>query len=68
MEDYVGENGYMVKFAGDYLDDDYDVARKKGAYCELVMVEGAGHARSRAVAGFEQYTSYIQHFLEHIGL
>ena len=46
----------------------YDVARKNGAYCELVMVEGAGHARSRAVAGFEQYTAYIENFLKHINL
>ena len=25
MDDYVGENGYMVKFAGDYLDNDIDI-------------------------------------------
>lgn len=46
----------------------YDVARKNGAYCELVMVEGAGHARSRAVAGFEQYTGYIERFLDKAGI
>ena len=46
----------------------YDVARKNGAYCELIFVEGAGHARSRAVAGFEQYTAYIENFLKHINL
>ena len=25
MDDYVGDNGYMVKFAGDYLDNDIDI-------------------------------------------
>ena len=43
-------------------------ASMNGAYTELVLVEGAGHARSRYVAGFEAYTSYIENFLENIGI
>ena len=43
-------------------------ASRNGAYTELVLVEGAGHARSRYVAGFEAYTSYIENFLENIGI
>ena len=43
-------------------------AGKNGAYTELILVEGAGHARCRYVAGFEQYTAYIEGFLKKIGL
>lgn len=43
-------------------------ASKNGAYTELVLVEGAGHAKSRKVAGFEQYTSYIENFMKKISI
>ncbi|MBR2555522.1 MAG: alpha/beta hydrolase [Aeriscardovia sp.] len=43
-------------------------AAKNGAYTELIMVEGAGHARCRSVAGFETYTGYINSFLEKVGI
>lgn len=43
-------------------------AKKNGAYCELIMVEGAGHADSRYVAGFEKYTGYIENFLKKISI
>lgn len=46
----------------------YEKAKKNGAYAELVMVEGAGHARCRSVAGFETYTRYIENFLKKIGV
>ena len=46
----------------------YEAAKKNGAHCELVMVEGAGHASSRYVAGFEKYTGYIEGFLNRIGM
>jgi pimeloyl-ACP methyl ester carboxylesterase len=41
-----------------------EAASKNGVYTELVMVEGAGHAKSRYVAGFEKYTGYIESFLK----
>ena len=43
-------------------------ASANGAYTELIMVEGAGHARCRYVAGFEKYTGYIGSFLKKIGV
>lgn len=43
-------------------------ASKNGAYTELIMVEGAGHARCRYTAGFEMYTGYIEKFLKKIGV
>lgn len=46
----------------------YDEAKRNGAYTELVYVEGAGHAMSRQIAGFEQYTSYIGNFLKNAGI
>ena len=46
----------------------YEEAKKNGAYSELVLVEGAGHAMSRQVAGFEAYTGYIEKFLKNIGI
>ena len=46
----------------------YEVARKNGAHCELILVEGAGHASSRLVAGFDVYTGYIENFLKNIGI
>ncbi len=45
-----------------------EAASKNGAYTELVLVEGAGHARCRYVAGFETYTGYIESFLNKIGI
>jgi dipeptidyl aminopeptidase/acylaminoacyl peptidase len=45
-----------------------EAASKNGAYTELVLVEGAGHARCRYVAGFETYTGYIENFLKKIGV
>ena len=45
-----------------------EAASKNGAYTELIMVEGAGHAVSRQVAGFKKYTGYIESFLKHIGI
>ncbi|MCR4556243.1 MAG: lysophospholipase [Saccharofermentans sp.] len=45
-----------------------EAASKNGAYTELIMVEGAGHAVSRQVAGFEKYTGYIESFLKRIGI
>ena len=46
----------------------YEKAKKNGAYTELIMVEGAGHARCRTVAGFDKYTGYIESFLKKIGI
>lgn len=46
----------------------YEKAKSNGAYAELIMVEGAGHARCRSVAGFEKYTGYIAEFLIKIGI
>ena len=70
-------NKYPVLFihgSGDRLIKPYhsellnDAARKNGAYTELVMVEGAGHACSRYVAGFEKYTGFIKDFLDKINV
>ena len=46
----------------------YDEAKKGSAHTELIYVEGAGHAMSRQIAGFEQYTAYIENFLKNIGI
>ena len=46
----------------------YDIASKGSAHTELIFVEGAGHARSREVAGFETYTGYIGNFLKNSGI
>lgn len=46
----------------------YDIASKGSAHTELIFVEGAGHARSREVAGFEKYTGYIGKFLKNSGI
>ncbi len=42
-------------------------ASSNGAYTELILVEGAGHANCRKVAGFETYTGYISRFLDKTG-
>ena len=41
---------------------------KSGVYTELILVDGAGHARCRSTAGFETYTGYIEDFLKKIGV
>jgi Lysophospholipase len=46
----------------------HDEAKKNGAYTELIYVEGAGHAMSRQIAGFDAYTGYIENFLNNIGI
>lgn len=46
----------------------FEQAKKNGAYCELVMVDGAGHACSRYAAGFEKYTGYIESFLKKLDI
>ena len=46
----------------------YDEAKKGSAYTELIYVEGAGHAMSRQIAGFEAYTGYIEKFLKKAGV
>lgn len=47
--------------------DMYEEAQKY-AYCELWLVEGAGHARSRQVAGEEAYKQHINDFLYNSGV
>lgn len=70
-------NTYPILFihgSGDRLVRPYhseklnEAACKNGAYTELIFVEGAGHASSRYVAGFETYTDYIKHFLDKISI
>ena len=74
---YLSQNTYPILFihgAGDtfikpkHSEKLRDAAAKNGAYTELILVEGAGHARSRYVAGFETYTGYIENFLKKIGI
>ena len=74
---YLKDNKYPILFihgAGDTFIKPYhseklrSQASKGGAYTELVLVEGAGHARSRYVAGFEKYTGYIESFLKKAGI
>ena len=47
--------------------DMYDEAGKT-AYTELWIVPGAGHARSRQVAGIEEYKAHIESFLDAAGV
>ena len=74
---YLTENKYPILFihgAGDTFIGPHHSeklkghAAKRGAYTELILVEGAGHARSRYVAGFEKYTEFIADFLSKIGI
>ena len=74
---YLSENKYPILFihgSGDtfikprHAEKLRSQAAKRGAYTELIMVEGAGHARSRYVAGFEKYTEYIRSFLANAGI
>lgn len=70
-------NRYPILFIhgdGDRLVKPYQSERLRaaasasGAYTELIMVEGAGHANCRYVAGFEKYTGFIENFLKKIGI
>ena len=74
---YLTRNKYPILFihgAGDtfikprHSERLREQAAKNGAYTELILVEGAGHAKSRAVAGFEKYTEYISNFLANAGI
>ena len=74
---YLSENRYPILFihgSGDtfikprHAEKLRSQAAKRGAYTELIMVEGAGHARSRYVAGFDKYTEYISNFLANAGV
>ena len=63
---------FVHGLADDWIDvenseDMYEEA-KKYAYCELWLVEGAGHARSRQVAGTEAYKQHIDDFLYNSGV
>ena len=63
---------FVHGLADDWIDvenseDMYEEA-KKYAYCELWLVEGAGHARSRQVAGEEAYKQHIDDFLYNSGV
>lgn len=70
---YLKDNKVPILFihgAGDTLVKPYhaqtlfDEAKKGTAYTELIYVEGAGHAMSRQIAGFDAYTGYIESFLK----
>ena len=74
---YLSENKYPILFihgSGDtfikpaHAEKLRSAASKRGAYTELIYVEGAGHARSRYVAGFEKYTEFISNFLTKAGI
>ena len=74
---YLKDNKYPILFihgAGDtFIKPNHSErlrsqASKSGAYTELILVEGAGHAKSRAVAGFDTYTGYIENFLDKAGI
>lgn len=63
---------FVHGLADDWIDvenseDMYEEAQKY-AYCELWLVEGAGHARSRQVAGTEAYKQHIEDFLYNSGV
>lgn len=48
--------------------EDMYAEAQKYAYSELWIVEGAGHARSRQVAGSDAYRDHIKSFLENAGV
>lgn len=63
---------FVHGLADDWIDvenskDMYEEAQKY-AYCELWLVEGAGHARSRQVAGSDEYRNHIESFLRNAGV
>ena len=63
---------FVHGLADDWIDvenseDMYNEAIKYG-YAELWLVEGAGHARSRQVAGSNAYRDHVKAFLENAGV
>ncbi len=68
--------GVPILFVHGSIDDWIDVQNSedmyaeasKYAYCEFWLVEGAGHARSRQVAGSDAYRDKISSFLENAGI
>ena len=63
---------FVHGLADDWIDvenseDMYNEAIKYG-YAELWLVEGAGHARSRQVAGSDAYRDHVKAFLENAGV
>ena len=63
---------FVHGLADDWIDvenseDMYEEAQKY-AYCELWLVEGAGHARSRQVAGSDEYRNHVESFLINAGV
>lgn len=63
---------FVHGLADDWIDvenseDMYNEAIKYG-YAELWLVEGAGHARSRQVAGSDAYRDHVKEFLENAGV
>lgn len=63
---------FVHGLADDWIDvenseDMYEEAQKY-AYCELWLVEGAGHARSRQVAGSDEYRNHVESFLRNAGV
>ncbi len=74
--DALKDKGVPILFVHGLADDWIDVENsedmyeeaKKYAYCELWLVEGAGHARSRQVAGEEAYKQHIDDFLYNSGV
>ena len=63
---------FVHGLADDWIDvenseDMYNEAIKYG-YAELWLVEGAGHARSRQVAGSDAYRNHVKEFLENAGV
>ena len=63
---------FIHGLADDWIDvenseDMYEVASQY-AYSEIWLVEGAGHARSREVAGSDEYRNHIESFLRNAGV
>lgn len=63
---------FIHGLADDWIDvenseDMYEVASQY-AYSEIWLVEGAGHARSREVAGSDEYRNHIENFLRNAGV
>ena len=63
---------FIHGLADDWIDvenseDMYEVASQY-AYSEIWLVEGAGHARSRQVAGSDEYRNHVESFLINAGV
>lgn len=43
-----------------------ELAKATSGYCELHLIDGATHAKSRKVLGEEAYTKIVREFLEHL--